>query len=127
MDENEKIRFKQILSTHFNDNIKDLNDALNKHIELITYKKEFNKMMYMKNKESDAFIQKKKEYDTRYYEQNKDSLLSKRKHKYDNDIDFKEQIKLKQKARYGLNKLNKPLFKSTSKSNPPLSLNVNDS
>ena len=39
MDENEKIRFKQILSTHFNDNIKDLNDALNKHIELITYKK----------------------------------------------------------------------------------------
>ena len=57
MDENEKIRFKQILSTQFTDDIKDLNDALNKHIELITYKKEFNKMMYMKNKESDAFIQ----------------------------------------------------------------------
>ena len=59
MDENEKVRFKQILSTHFKDNIKDLNDALIKHIELITYKKEFNKMMYMKNKENDAFIQKR--------------------------------------------------------------------
>ena len=97
MDENEKIRSKQILSTHFNGNIKDLNDALNKHIELITYKKEFNKMMYMKNKENNEFIQKKKEYDMKYYEQNKDMLLSKRKIKYDNDNDFKEQIKLKQK------------------------------
>ena len=57
----------------------------------------------MKNKENDAFIQKKKQYDTKYYEQNKDTLLSTRKDKYDNDIDFKEQIKLKQKARYGLN------------------------
>ena len=33
MDENEKIRFKQILSIHFNGNIKDVNDALIKHIE----------------------------------------------------------------------------------------------
>ena len=39
MDENEKVRFKQILSTQFNDNIKDLNDALIKHIQSITYKK----------------------------------------------------------------------------------------
>ena len=79
MDENEKVRFKQILSTQFNDNIKDSNDALIKHIQSITYKKQFNKMMYSKHKENDEFIQKKKEYDMKYYEQNKDILLSKRK------------------------------------------------
>ena len=66
-------------------------------------------------------FKKKKQYDSKYYEQNKGTLLSKRKDKYDNDIDFKERIKLKQKARYGLNKLNKPLFTSTSKSNFPSS------
>ena len=110
MDENEKVRFKQILSTQFNDNIKDLNDALIKHIQSITYKKQFNKMMYSKHKENAEFIQKKKEYDMKYYEQNKDILLSKRKIKYDNDNDFKEQIKLKQKTRYELNKFKSPLL-----------------
>ena len=79
MDENEKIRFKQMLSTQFNDNLKDLNDALIKHIQSITYKKQFNKMMYNKHKENDEFKQKKKEYDKKYYEQNKDTLLSERK------------------------------------------------
>ena len=79
MDEIEKIRFKQILSTQFNNNIKNLNDALTKHINSISYKKEFNKMMYFKNKENNEFIQKKREYDMKYYEQNKQILLSKRK------------------------------------------------
>ena len=97
MNDDEKIRFKQILSTHFNDNLKDLNDALVKHINSITYKIEFNKMMYNKHKEDDKFKQKKKEYDITYYEKNKDILLSERKIKYNNDDNFKEQIKLKQK------------------------------
>ena len=37
MDDNEKIRFKQLLSTQFNYNLKDLNEALFKHIQSITY------------------------------------------------------------------------------------------
>ena len=53
MDEKEKARFKQILSKEFNDNLKYLNDALDKHIQSITYKKHFNKIMYEKNKEND--------------------------------------------------------------------------
>ena len=84
-------------------------------------------MMYSKHKENDEFKQTKKEYDMKYYEQNKDILLSKRKNKYDNDNDFKEQIKLKQKTRYELNKLKSPLLKSKFNINPPSSLNVSDS
>ena len=106
MDEKEKARFKQILSKEFNDNLKDLNDALDKHIQSITYKKQFNKIMYEKNKENDKFKQKRKEYDKTYYQQNKDKLLKERKEKYHNDNEFKEQIKLKQRNRYSqLNKL----------------------
>ena len=100
-----------------------LNDALSKHINSIIYKKEFNKMMYLKNKENNEFIQKKREYDMKYYEQNKQILLSKRKIKYDNDNEFKEQQKLKQKKRYELNKLKSPLLISKSNINSPLSLN----
>ena len=100
MDEKEKARFKQILSKEFNDNLKYLNDALDKHIQSITYKKHFNKIMYEKNKENDEFKQKRKEYDKQYYQQNKDKLLKERKEKYHNDNEFKEQIKLKQKNRY---------------------------
>ena len=100
MDEKEKARFKQILSKEFNDNLKYLNDALDKHIQSITYKKQFNKLMYEKNKENDEWKQKKKEYDKQYYQQNKDKLLKERKEKYHNDNEFKEQIKLKQKNRY---------------------------
>ena len=59
MDENEKVRFKQILSKQFNDHLKDLNDALDKHIHSITYKKEFNKNAYIKHKENEAFNQQK--------------------------------------------------------------------
>ena len=106
MDEKEKARFGQILSTKFNNNIKDLNDALDKYFQSIEYKKQFNKLMYEKNKENNEFKQKRKEYDKQYYQQNKDKLLKERKEKYHNDNEFKEQIKLKQKNRYSqLNKL----------------------
>ena len=106
MDEKEKARFGQILLTKFNNNLKDLNDALDKHIQSITYKKHFNKKMYIKHKENDEFKQKKKEYDKNYYKQNKEKLLKERKEKYHNDNEFKEQMKLKQKNRYSqLNKL----------------------
>ena len=106
MDEKEKTRFGQILSTKYNNNLKDLNDALDKHIQSITYKKQFNKIMYEKNKENDEWKEKKKEYDKKYYQQNKDKLLKERKEKYHNDNEFKEQIKLKQRNRYSqLNKL----------------------
>ena len=100
MEEKEKARFGQILSTKFNNNIKDLNDALDKYFQSIEYKKQFNKLMYEKNKENDEFKQKKKEYDKKYYQQNKDKLLKERKEKYHNDNEFKEQIKLKQRNRY---------------------------
>ena len=100
MEEKEKARFGQILSTKFNNNIKDLNDALDKHIQSITYKKQFNKLMYEKNKENEEFKQKRKEYDKKYYQQNKDKLLKERKEKYHNDNEFKEQMKLKQRNRY---------------------------
>ena len=114
MDEKEKARFGQILSTKYNNNLKDLNDALDKHIQSITYKKQFNKIMYEKNKENDEFKQKKKEYDKKYYQQNKDKLLKERKEKYHNDNEFKEQIKLKQKNRYSqLNKLKSLDFNSS--------------
>ena len=100
MEEKEKARFGQILSTKFNNNIKDLNDALDKYFQSIEYKKQFNKIMYEKNKKNDEFKQKRKEYDKQYYQQNKDKLLKERKEKYHNDNEFKEQIKLKQKNRY---------------------------
>ena len=106
MDEKEKVRFKQILSKEFNDNLKDLNDGLDKYFQSIEYKKQFNKIMYEKNKNNDKFKEKKKDYDKQYYQQNKDKLLKERKEKYHNDNEFKEQIKLKQKNRYSqLNKL----------------------
>ena len=71
MDEKEKARFGQILSTKFNNNLKDLNDALDKHVQSIEYKKHFNKIMYEKNKNNDKFKEKKKDYDKQYYTEHK--------------------------------------------------------
>ena len=106
MDETEKVRFKQLLSEKFHDNLKDLNDGLDKYIQSITYKKHFNKQMYEKNKNNDEFKEKKKEYDKKYYQEHKETLLKNRKEKYHNDNEFKEQTKLKQRNRYSqLNKL----------------------
>ena len=106
MDEKEKARFGQILLTKFNNNLKDLNDVLDKYFQSIEYKKQFNKIMYEKNKKNDEFKQKRKEYDKQYYQQNKDKLLKERKEKYHTNNEFKEQMKLKQRNRYSqLNKL----------------------
>ena len=118
MDEKEKARFGQILSTKFNNNIKDLNDALDKYIQSITYKKQFNKMMYEKNKENDEFKQKKKEYDKKYYQEHKETLLNQRKNKYHNDNEFKETIKQQQRNRYSqLNNLKKLNLNSSGSNN----------
>lgn len=106
MDEKEKSRFKHILSEQFHDNLKDLNDALDKHIHSMTCKKEYNRKAYIKHKENEEFKQKKKDYDKKYYQEHKETLLNQRKQKYHNDNEFKEQMKLKQKQRYSqLNKL----------------------
>jgi len=96
MDDKEKERFKQLLTEQFNDNLKDLNDALDKHIKSITYKKQFNKIMYEKHKQNDEFKQNKTEYDKKYYQEHKEALLNQRKQKYHNDNDFKEKVKLQQ-------------------------------
>lgn len=118
MDNNEKVRFREILSTQFNENLKDLNDALGKHIQSINYKTKYTKTAYIKNKDNDEFKQKKKEYDKKYYLEHKETLLNERTDKYHNDNEYKEQIKLKQKNRYSeLNKLKSPLFISDSNDN----------
>ena len=93
----EKLRFKDLLSDKFNGNLKSVNDALDKYIESKDYRKEFNKKAYIKHKENDEFKQKKKEYDKTYYQEHKDKLLKDRKDRYNNDNEFKEQMKLKQK------------------------------
>ena len=100
MDEQEKERFKQLLSEQFHDNLKDLNDALEKHIKSIIYKKQFNKIMYDKHKQNDEFKQNKTGYDKTYYQEHKEALLNQRKQKYHNDNDFKEKVKLQQRNRY---------------------------
>ena len=100
MDENNKDRFRRLLSEHFNDNLTELNDALDKHIMSKTYKKHFNKMMYEKNKHNDEFKRNKTEYDKKYYEEHKERLLTQRRDKYHNDTEFKEHIKLQQRNRY---------------------------
>ena len=100
MDEKEKQRFKRLLTEKFNDNLKDLNDTIDKYFQSINYKKEFNKKAYNKHKENEEFKQKKKEYDKKYYQEHKEALLNQRKEKYHNDNDFKEQMKLKQRIRY---------------------------
>ena len=100
MDGKEKERFRVLLLDQFHDNLKDLNDALDKHIKSITYKKQFNKIMYEKHKQNDEFKQNKTEYDKKYYQEHKEALLNQRKQKYHNDNAFKEKVKLQQKNRY---------------------------
>ena len=106
MDNSEKIRFQQLLQNTFNNDLKDLNDALDKHIKIINNKKEANKIAYVKHKDDTEFKKKKTEYDKQYYQEHKEKLLNERKQKYHNDNDFKEQNRLKQRNRYlELNKL----------------------
>ena len=106
MDNSEKQRFQQLLNNTFNNNLKDLNDALDKHIKNMDNKKEANKIAYVKHKEDTEFKKKKTEYDKQYYQDHKDKLLNERKQKYHNDIEYQTKTKEKQKLRYvGLNKL----------------------
>ena len=56
----EKLRFKDLLSDKFNGNLKYVNDALDKHLQSINYRKEFNKKAYIKHEENDEFKQKRK-------------------------------------------------------------------
>ena len=100
MDGKEKERFRVLLLDQFHDNLKDLNDALDKHIKSITYKKQFSKIMYEKHKQNDEFKQNKTEHDKKHYQEHKDTLLNQRKQKYHNDNEFKEKVKLQQKNRY---------------------------
>ena len=118
MDEKEKTQFRELLHDKFNNNFKELNEALVKYLEIVEKKKGANKSAYQKHKGNDDFKQKKKNYDKQYYNEHKHELLNARKDKYNNDNEYKEQIKLKQKARYlELNKLNSPTPKLSGSGN----------
>ena len=117
MDEGDLEQFKKLLHDEFNNNLKELNQALVKYIELIERKKQENKSAYQRHKDNDDFMKKKKDYDKQYYTEHKQELLSSRKDKYNNDNEYKEQIKLKQKSRYERNKLRIPTLKSDGSGN----------
>ena len=109
MDNSDKETFRNILQDKYNNNLKAVNDALVKYLEIVERKKEANKSAYQKHKDNEEFKQKKKDYDKQYYDEHKQELLNKRKDKYNNDNEYREQIKLKQKCRYvELNKLRSP-------------------
>ena len=106
MNDFEKGRFQKILQNTYNNNLKELNDALEKHTQHIDNKKEANKNAYVKYREDDDFKQKKSQYDKQYYQDNKHRLLQSKKNKYHNDIEYQTKLKEKQKLRYlELNKL----------------------
>lgn len=106
MSNSEKLRFQQLLNNTFNNNLKDLNDAIEKHMRIINNKKEANKIAYVKHKDDTEFRKKKTEYDKQYYQEHKQTLLQSKKDKYQNDIEYQTKIKEKQKLRYlELNKL----------------------
>jgi len=71
MDNSEKKRFQQLLNNTFNNNLKDVNDALDKHITIMNNKKQANETAYVKHKEDTEFKKKKTEYDKRYYQEHK--------------------------------------------------------
>ena len=118
MDEKVKTQFRELLHSKFNNNLNEVNEALVKHMEIVEKKKEANKSAYQKHKDNDEFKQKKKSYDKQYYNEHKPELLNARKDKYNNDNEYKEQIKLKQKARYlELNKSRTPTQKLSDSGN----------
>ena len=115
MDNSEKKRFQQLLNNTFNNNLKDVNDALDKHITIMNNKKQANKIAYVKHKEDSEFKKKKTEYDKQYYQDHKDKLLNERKQKYHNDNEYQTKIKEQQNHRYlELNKLKNLNFNSSS-------------
>jgi hypothetical protein len=82
MDEGSKERLRVLLSEHFNDNLKELNDALDQYIQSEAQK--ISEIMYDKNKRSDEFKQQT-EYCKRYCTENKATFLKQWKQKYHND------------------------------------------
>ena len=118
MDDNNKEQFRKLLHDKFNNNLKELNQALVKYIELIERKKQANQSAYQRHKDNEEFMKKKKDYDKQYYTEHKHNLLSNRKDKYNNDNEYRENIKLKQKSRYvERNKLRIPALKSDGSGN----------
>ena len=100
IDENEKLRFKQLLSEKFNDNLKGLNDSLDKYIQSKNTEKNLTKKHISNIKKMMNLKKKKKQYDKQYYQEHKDKLLKDRKERYNNDNEFKEHMKLKHKKHY---------------------------
>ena len=96
----EKERFVILLKGKFNNDLKVLNDTLEKYLEIVEKKKEANKNAYRRNKDKDEFKQKKKDYDKQYYNEHKQDLLNARKVKYHSDKEYREQVKQQQKDKY---------------------------
>ena len=59
MNNSEKERFVILLRGKFNNELKVLNDTLEKYLEIVEKKKEANKNAYRRNKDKDEFKQKK--------------------------------------------------------------------
>ena len=97
MEDCDKKHFKNLLHDKFNNNLKAVNEALVKYMELVEKKKEANKNAYRRNKDNDDFKQKKKNYDKQYYNEHKQDLLNARKIKYHSDKEYREQVKQQSK------------------------------
>ena len=60
MEDCDKKHFKNLLHDKFNNNLKAVNEALVKYLDLVEKKKEANKNAYRRNKDNDDFKQKEK-------------------------------------------------------------------
>ena len=100
MDETEKTQFRKLLHEKFNNDVKAVNEALVKYLEIVERKKEANKIAYRRHKDNADFKQKKKEYDKQYYNERKQVLLNARKTTYHSDKEYREQVKQTQKDKY---------------------------
>ena len=118
MDDNNKEQFRKLLQDNFNNNLKEVNQALVNHLEIVEKKKQANQIAYQRHKDNEEFMKKKKEYHKQYDTVHKQELLSNSKDKYNNDNEYRENIKLKQKSRYvEINKLRSPALKSDGSGN----------
>ena len=84
MDDNNKEQFRNLLHDKFNNTLKEVNEALVKHIERIERTKRETKSAYQKIKIMKN-LWKKKDYDKQYYTEHKQELLNNRKDKYNNE------------------------------------------
>ena len=81
MDDNNKEQFRKLLHDKFNNNLKEVNQALVNHLEIVEKKKQANKIAYQRHKDDEEFMKQMKEYDKQYYTEHKQELLSNRKNK----------------------------------------------